>query len=270
MKKKFNVLLIGIVLISLFSTCDKIDQPIKEGSVVWNGRKMLVYDFTGHKCIYCVRAHEELDILKKTFGENVVIPVAFHCTMFANVSSDIYNYDFRTEIGKELADYYGFNSLPTGLVNSLAKEKLSNYSAWATQIQSLISAFPEFTINITPKFDTDSTISAHINIITNIKNARNLKLLVFLTEDNIKKPQKTETGDDENYVHNNVFRAGFNGTNGDIINSGNELSVNKEINNQFSISAKSKDWNIDNCNIVAFVYDANSDEVLQVEKIRIR
>ena len=267
---------IYIILILLFITllaCDKIDEPIKEGNFVWNKRKIIIYDFTGHQCVNCPSAHNMIKDLQNLYGDSVIIPIAIHCTSFANTRpSGKFTYDFRTEIGDSLGGregsigFYGSLALPTGLVNNLLSEKMCGVSSWAVETQKYIASYPEFFIKIQTNFTADSTISANIKVITNIINSRKLKLIVFLTENNIIQGQEAKPNYIPDYEHNHILRAGFNSAFGNFIKNNNDkLEYNSEIIKNYSISAKNKDWKIENCSIVAFVYDAETKEILQAE-----
>lgn len=278
MKTKIIIITI-IALTSLFLGCDVIEEPyFKDDVVVWNGRKIIVYDFTGHKCGNCPRAHETVEGLMEKYGD-AIVPIAIHSTLFARVSTTDttlpFHYDFRTDIGDFYGGrdggvgFYGSLDLPIGLVNNLGAEYLSAHTAWGTTIASMISSYPEFLVTMESGFsNSDSLISADVVITTNIKNHRKLGLIVFVIEDHIiqwqtdyaKTPNKIE-----NYEHNHVLRGGFNGNFGDIIkNNANENSIGSIITKSYSLKAKS-DWEISNCAVVAFVYDEDTKEILQAE-----
>jgi len=268
------------ILIFFLSGCDKIDNPMKEGVSVWNGRKIVIYDFTGHRCGNCPNAHRLIDDLTKSYGE-AIVPIAIHCNNLAELGTDLskFQYDFRTEIGA----YYGGGSsdggfyeligIPTGLVNNLSKTEVKSVGTWPESTAKFITTYPEYLIEIEPGFSpSDNDIFCNVTVTTNINNSRNLSLLVFLLEDNIITWQKdynenfnNGNEDIQNYVHNHVLRSGFNGPWGDIIkDNNNETSVGDEYNKSYSLKASSN-WEVDNCSIVAFVYDTDTKEVLQAE-----
>jgi len=268
-----------ITLALIFQSCDKIDEPfIKEGQIVWNGRKIIIYDFTGHKCGNCPRTHETLDNLINKYGD-AVVPIAIHCTSFARVTNtdttNPFHYDFRTEMGDFLGGrdfetgFYGELCLPIGLVNNLSADYLTPPTSWGTEIAKIISSFPEYLISISPSYsDTDSIISVDTEITTNLTNTRKLALMVLVVEDDIIEWQRDYSlaeSDVENYEHNHVLRGSFNGNFGEIIKDNNEQTENGDVL-QKSYSLKSgSDWDIENCIIVAFVYDDETKEILQAE-----
>lgn len=278
MKTRIFILTI-LVLTSLFWGCDVIDEPyFKDDVVVWNSRKIIVFDFTGHKCGNCPRAHENIESLLAKYGD-AVIPIAIHTTLFARPSTTdttlAYHYDFRTDIGDFYGGrnagvgFYGSLDLPIGLVNNLAADHLSAHTAWGTTIASIISTYPEYLVKLESEFNNaDSLISTDITITTNIKNNRKLGLIVFVIEDNIIQWQSdySKIPDSiKDYKHNHVLRAGFNGNWGDIIkNNSNVSNIGSMITKSYSLKA-GLDWKIANCAVVAFVYDDDTKEILQAE-----
>ena len=82
-------------------------------------QKVLIEDFTGHKCQNCPEAAEELHILQDSY-ENQVIGIAIHAGFFAEPNSAVAPFlttDFRTEKGTEIHDFFGANAYPVGMVN---------------------------------------------------------------------------------------------------------------------------------------------------------
>jgi hypothetical protein len=277
MKAKYIAVI--LILAALFQACDKIEEPyIKEGNVVWNGRKIIIYDFTGHKCGNCPRAHETVESLLGIYGE-AIIPIAIHCTSFARVTvTDTtlpYHNDFRTDIGDFLGGrdgnpgFYGDLALPIGLVNNLAVESLIGHGAWGTEIAKIISSFPEYLVEIESEYSvSDSIVSTEIEIVTNINNSRKLSVVAFVIEDEIIDWQKDYSLTEDNiedYEHNHVLRAGFNGSFGEVIKDNENPTTNGDILTKSYTLVAEPDWKISNCSVVAFVYDTDTKEILQAE-----
>lgn len=278
MKTKISYL-IFIAVVFAFWGCDKIEEPfIEEGSSVWNGRKVLIYDFTGHKCGNCPRAHRLLETFKNTYGE-AVVSVAIHSTFFAMPDNDPdgkFYYDFRTDIGDILGGrdfstdgYYGELSLPIGLVNNLSRGALLSDSDWAEEVEKYLSIYPEFDIRINNSFcSLGENIITNVNVETLLAGNRNITLNVLIIEDGIVQWQTDYSEDPsyvENYVHDHVLRGGFTGAFGEPINQDNNImGIGDVINREYSKEI-GKDWVKENCSVVAFVYDSDTKEVLQVE-----
>ncbi len=284
-----KILSVGIITSIVFAfifvgSCDKTDSPfmadrdsgtgIGADSVV---RKILIYDFTGHACGNCPRAHRVIKNIKNVFGD-VIVPVAIHATFFArpqNNPDGSYSYDFRTEIGDILGGrdfstdcYYGALNLPVGLVNSLAPASLSPDAEWSIQVQNYIDTEPEFEINIFNSYcSSGENVITIINIKTLIENQRNLYLNAFIIEDGIVQWQtdyEASPSDVENYGHDHVLRGGFIDAFGTSINANNILNPGQTILKEFTHPID-EEWIKENCSVVAFVYDYDTKEVLQAE-----
>ncbi len=279
MKNKYFI--VGIIIALIFlNACDTVEGPyIKDNVTIWNGRKSVVFDFTGHKCGNCPRAHEAINELVEQYGE-AVVPIAIHSTYYAKPASDTtkpFYYDFRTEIGDFLGGrdselgYYGALYLPAGMVNSYSSEEFASPNIWGAKIAEVGALYPEFLISIDGNYNQDNNkINCDVKIETNIENSRKLSLTVFILEDHIIQWQKDYTKNPEDipdYEHNHVLRGGFNGPFGEVVKDNNNSSpVGNIIEKSYSIDKKD-DWKIENCLIVAFVYDKDSEEILQAETL---
>lgn len=279
MRKKIYIIIAILTTLFVMPDCDKIEEPFfEDGVTVWNGRKILIYDFTGHKCGNCPRAHKLLENFKSRYGD-AVVPIAIHATFFAmpqDQADGKFSYDFRTDIGDILGGrglstdcYYGELYLPTGLVNNLSKNALMSDNQWAEQVEKYLPLFPEFEIRIKNSYcPQEKSIITEINIETLIENNRNLHLNVFVTEDEIKQWQEDYLQTPsaiENYVHNHVLRGGFVGAFGEAVNeNNNSLNIGKTIRKEYSLVME-KDWVKENCSVIAFVYDYDNKEVMQTE-----
>lgn len=280
MQKTLFIFLSSLFLISLIS-CDKIEEGkyIKEGKTIWNGRKIIIYDFTGHKCGNCPRAHEAISELSKLY-DKALIPIAIHTTGFARTTttdtSKPFHYNFRTDIGDflggtalEPVGYYGELALPMGLVNNLSADKLSPPSNWGTTIAKYISSYPEFNLKIKHNYNqTDSCINSEVEILTNIPNQRKLNLVGFIIEDHIIKAQTDYSLSNStvlNYEHNHVLRSGINGAFGEEIKTDNNSSNIGDVIIRKHKTKTKADWKITNCSIVYFIFDNETKEVLQAE-----
>ena len=69
--KKITFLIIFAIAGLFLASCDKIEEGeyIKDGSSIWYGRKIVVLDFTGHKCGNCPKGHKALSLLEEKYGE---------------------------------------------------------------------------------------------------------------------------------------------------------------------------------------------------------
>lgn len=280
--KKFVTYLMLFITLGFFFACDVIEEPyIEENATVWNGRKILILDFTGHHCPNCPEGHRKMEQLQETFPE-AIVPVAIHATYFARFdeNAEEFNYNFTTPVGIELGGstigvpgYFSISGLPVAAVNTFLSDNMLPPGGWATEIATYISTFPEVSIEIEGTVNlTDNTVDAELSIENLIPSERNLKLGVYLIESGIISWQEDNAAEHspvEDYEHNHVLRAGLTETFGVDINTGNaSMDVGNIISKSFSVEIDDA-WNLDHCGVVAFVYDNDTKEVLQAEEIHL-
>ncbi len=280
MKKLFFYIAVLPILLLSISSCDKIEEPFMivqeedNNNIIESQRKILIYDFTGHKCGNCPRAHRLISTLKNSYGD-AIVSVAIHTTFFA-MPLGSYTYDFRTDIGDELGGrdfatngFYGELNLPVGLVNNLAPSALLSDSDWPAEVQKYISTFAYFAIDIDNSYcAVGNNIITNISVETLVTNNQNLKLVALIIENGIVQKQTDyiqSPSDVENYIHDYVLRAGFNGTWGEDLNTNSNTSnIGQNFTKEYS-HLIDEEWVKENCQVVAFIYNPETMEVLQAE-----
>ena len=282
------VFLTIFALAGLFlASCDKIEEGeyIKDGSSIWYGRKILVLDFTGHKCGNCPKGHKAIKALEEKFGE-AVVPIAVHCTYYGNTNPNAsphttdtsFNYDFRCEEGIFLGGgdtdggYLDLDAVPAGLINTFDPALINNSTnGWASDFAKYYSTYPEFSFDVDATF-ADSTIATDIKITSEVVVSRKLSLVVYVIEDGIVGWQfdyESTPQEIGNYVHNHVLRTSFSGVFGEDVKTDNsQMQAGDVIEKNYSKKINT-DWNIANCKVVAFVYDSDTKEVLQAEMVAV-
>ena len=230
-------------------------------------RKVLIEDFTGHKCQNCPEAAEELHVIQNMFPGRV-IGVAIHAGFFAEpnpMNAPYLTTDFRTDKGTEIHDHFNPQAYPIGLVNrtDIKGLYLRQFTEWGAITSGLLNSTPKIGICIQ---DTAETISVSILALENLSN--NLQLVVVITEDKILDWQTVEgQGNVQNYEHNHVLRDVITPAFGDAIGSFSSQEV-KTFNFNYNLN---NNWVRENCNIVAYVFRDNNanKEVLQVEELHL-
>jgi len=280
MKKLFPILLILLLFAScditevsyddLYFTSDTISNETNtEDSVEVAIRKILIMDFTAHKCSNCPDAHEIINQLKSIHGEKIV-PMAIHVTPLANTDpNNGYTTDFKTETGNEIYFEFQIKIIPNGLINSFQKSSMTSSSAWAEQIDDYIETEPELKIEIENTYNSgNKTLEVKVKNTTLTDINADLKLVVYLLESKIIAKQATTEEPIEDYEHNHVLRKGITETFGIPIFS-NPTASNTEDTKTFNITLNT-DWVAENCEVVAFVYNNDTKEVIncQVKELK--
>lgn len=273
--KAITKLTLALFSIAAFQSCDKVDAPYKEDvQVIAGERKVLVEDYTGHKCGNCPRASKSLYDLKAIYGDRLVV-MAVHAGGFATVfppSAPYYTYDFRTPEGTELDTDFGISAAgnPNGMVNR--RQVNGNYilssTSWAGEIATVLNDATPVPVKITisNSFDAPTKV-LQTEVQTEMSSALqgSYKLCVFMVEDSIVNWQKdydASPEDIEFYVHREVLRGSMNGTYGEAITGLSQGTINT--NNYIKILGN--DWDANHMSVIAFLYNATTKEIIQVEQ----
>lgn len=274
MKKILAIICLALIAVS----CDKIEAPYTiatekvnvdvtfpalDTSAVYT--KVLIEEYTGHRCVNCPEGHEKIHDLMNIYGDTLV-PICIHATTLSNPQAAPFEYDFRTEIGAELALLYGISSIPAAIVNR--NVGVLGIDQWQGKIAGQVGSKPSHAIQIINKF-VNNTLTTYTQTTVLSPYAGTVQLSLLLVEDDIVKPQKSSSGTISDYVHNHVLRASLTSNMGDFISETGDLSF--EIGTQYKygkfISFEGHDWAPENCHVVAILWSDNADgkQVLQVE-----
>ena len=270
MKKHFVYLFFALGII-LLGRCDVIEGPYLEdnhngGTVVEKSLKnILVMEFTGHTCKSCPKAHRTIDQLESIY-EGRLISVAFHTGYFARtLSGEKFTRDFRTTQGAEMENYFEFASFPIGLVGNLDKARLSSYSSWPAEADDFLNSESSVDVSTASSYDENTKeIEVKVNLINRISLEGEIRLAVYLVEDNIVSWQKDEDQDPidvEDYIHNHVFRTSAGSVWGEGL-SESDCSANANVQIRKTLVMNPL-WIPENCTVIAFLYDFESREVIQ-------
>lgn len=275
--KIFKLLSILTIASMLFYSCEKIDPPYKQEGGGGNGeeavKKVLLEDYTGHDCVNCPTAAVVAEDLKEVYGEQLVV-IAVHAGFFARPKPDLPE-DFRTEAGEAWDQYFGISAAgnPNGLVDRFEKapgDYIFNYGEWGTAIAVALEEDAEAKITIENSFSGDKLNST---VTSEFLSALNGTYNIFfcITQDSLIGPQKNndanvgETPVIVDYVFMHVLRY-TNAVWGD--NLTDNVEVGKEYESTFSVDFEA-DWIPKNCHVVAFICNAETKTIIQVEEAKV-
>ena len=268
-----------ILGLSLFMGCDKVEDPFFEvvnnedvtvtfpdidPSAVY--RKMLIEEFTGHRCTNCPDGHQVLESLHQKYGDTLVA-VGIHYGALAKPLGTKFSYDFRTAAGNEIGDRYNIDAIPAAIVNRNEKEGGWSRDMWANVLLDVDRSQVPAAVQLINEYDASSkNLKANVKVTMLQDYASQLRLVVFVLEDGIVKPQKDGNQDIDDYVHNHVLRAALTDPFGYPLRS-SEANWTAGDSETFaaSIEFANTDWVPENCHVVAFLYDPTNSDVIQVE-----
>jgi thiol-disulfide isomerase/thioredoxin len=274
----------ALVLAGFAWSCDYIDEPFRDpgggnsteangDTVLQSERAVLVEDFTGHQCKNCPKASKVLQQLDSLYGSARVIGLAIHAgpAIYTAVSAD-YPTDFTTDDGDDLASFFIFPGLPSGMVNRMDYPNTHKaYSSWAALTATELALAPEVLFNAYSGFDSTSgvaTVRLDVRAQSSYSNA--IGLAVYLKESGIVSPQlMPDQTRDTSYVHYNVFRSAPWGPFGQEVWSAG-ASAAGAVKNYEASKTLDPSWNPSQMHWVALAYDKSTYRVLQALQISVK
>lgn len=264
-------------LFSLFvlASCDVIDNPFgTTGPVVPVDttvvlRKILIEEFTGHRCNNCPTAASEIKALQTTAFGNQIIAVGIHAgpSNFTGTNPN-YPINFTTAEGEEWATFFGLIGLPSGMVSrygysSSSTAHLSLFAAWGGIANDLRTLPADVKIELAASYNNNDVV-ADVKLTTLKALSNRHKLVVLLIENKIVSPQTMpDYTRNIDYEHMFVFRQTFNGAWGEpAFEDGAGASTN--FSKQLALPLNAA-WVTANCQIIAYVYDERTLEIKQAE-----
>ncbi len=236
-------------------------------------KKVLIEEFTGVTCNNCPKAADEIKAIEGLYPGRVVA-VGIHASNFA-VPTSSYPDDFRTVAGKALYDFANPFGVPSGLIDrkdqgggAFAKP-FSNFGSEVQEI--LIKDTADISITTNAVVDeTAGTISLDITFTNQkaLSNNPDLFWVAYLTESKIIAPQKQpDNTKKSDYEHNHVLRSAANGAFGTNLNLGTSIDATTQVAGTLNLQAG---WVISNSEVVVFVYDKNTFEVIQANGTKLK
>lgn len=228
---------------------DEVIIPIEKIDETEFMPTVLVEDFTGQMCTWCPDGARLLSDFRATYGETRIIPVSIHAG-----GMGVKNSPSMVGLMNELGEYYwsknGFSestAQPTAVFN---RRKISdNRSQWESFVVDELTSECGIAMAATATLEAEKTIKISVEIASKAPLTCHLQL--WLLEDGIIAPQMDHGNVCMNYVHNHILRMSLNGEDGEIVTLG-EKTVTQKLS--FSIP---EGYVIDNCYVIAFVYDNN-------------
>ncbi|MBL7939231.1 MAG: Omp28-related outer membrane protein [Flavobacteriales bacterium] len=273
-----------LLVIALVSGCDYVSSPIVDGGgdpITGEGvtRKVLLEDFTGHRCNNCPGAAAIGLQLQDLYGEDLIM-VGIHMTstFAAPVSppnaDGSYSTDFRTEAGDAYETALDVAFLPNGAVSRRVYNNslLQGEAAWGSAVADIIGEpadmdiwFSELTYN-----SAANTVSAEVKVAVLNPVDGDHNLTIYLIEDHVVDWQydsdpSLPDPDVQDYDHRHVLRTTVNGTWGVPLITGS-AAAGDTLTLTYADFPVNAAWDPAHCALVAYAYNTASYEVMQAEE----
>ena len=261
------------------------DQAPVYNDTLIEKRRLLLEEFTGHKCPNCP---EGADIAKQIMDDNPgdFYVVSIHAGSFAkpDISDPDQSYpsDFTTKTGDKLMIKYQVSVFPGGMLNrtEINGRVKVNHQQWKQEADALLTdpAYmkPRFKMYLKNTYNNEVgnaslRIGYKVEALENVTG--NIAIVAYVLESHIIAPQTDKRLSDSyipDYEHNHVLRTGFPQTgNGKTVlvdpSKGDEI---KSIGDSDLLFVRLSDsWVPENIEVIVFLYDSNTGEVLGVEEM---
>ncbi len=213
--------------------------------------KILVEDYTATWCQYCPRVAYKLE--EAVSNNSKIIPVAIHTDQ-----------EMKYEYESSMRSTFGVTGWPTALINRINK--------W-NENESQFTSYLETTVGLglgisSTKTGNDLEISVKVGFNTSYTDE--LKLVVYLLEDNLLYDQSNSTNYYEgahpivDFEHDNVLRKAYTDVMGDIIAS-SQTTEGNVFSKIFNVTIPNNVKNTDNLKLVAFVVKGSDNEAVNAQ-----
>lgn len=263
-------LMAGIGLASLMASCDNIDEadrfipeekPIPDPHAV--PKTLLIQELTGIQCVNCPDGAQVIHGIQESYPGKV-IAVGIHPEGGGSNTRPIGAFDLRSEASQTFWENSGkLTSFPCAFFNGTDHSTDKEY--WNTLAMQALLEPAVMTIDAESTYDQDTrkaTVDYTINLTADLE--ADLRVMVWVMENNIIGPQRTATATLRDYEHNHVLRASMNGNWGEGI--GNRFDNGQKLNGTASMVIDEA-WNPENCEVVVYVFRNSDNSVEQAVSI---
>jgi hypothetical protein len=274
---KKTIIYIGTALIAGFmlNACDKLDAPYATmktgGTADSTSRKVLLEDYTGHKCVNCPEAAIAARVMAEASGGRIII-MSVHAGFFADSSATgDFTANYTTAAGNQWNTDFGVNSNPKGMADRtvFGGERVLGPDMWLDATTALLDIPPDALISISNTYNTTSRV-LNTTVSTKFINALEGKynISVCILEDSLISPQKNNNPlvgvvpIIYDYVFMDVLRGAVNGNYGEEITAAADTSLIYQKSYNYTLKSN---WVPKNCHVIAFVLNSETMEVVQVE-----
>ncbi len=256
-------------IILVLCACNSIDENERflDYEPPTSDRNILLEEFTGQECQNCPEGAAEAKRLQESYNHKVIV-VGIHAGIFSSGSK------FRTEAGNAYWNKFysdgDSRGYPAATINRSGKVSTGFQQEWSSMVSNAFQMPTYISLSMKTDYNAVDSILSVTSILrkSTAQMENETKLLLLLTEGKIIDYQKSGKVYIEDYEHNHVLRGAI-GDKDEVPNYwGEEVEISsledtEIVSKPYKLD---KSWKPENMNVVGLVYDANTNEVLQVEE----
>lgn len=276
---RYTLLFLSFFVLLAFS-CDEIPPvlnpdtggPTGPGPVDEQMRQVLIEEFTGVRCVNCPAGSQAIEVLEASYGHRLV-PISIHAGFFAQPYPESQQ-NLANSTGASIQSLLGEPiGYPTAVVNRTQfpgeTDNQLSQSSWAGYIAEELIGEPSVKIDLQPTYDDASrvlSLDVDLYIEENI-TSDDVRLSLYVSENNIIDVQETPSGQQNDYVHKHVFRDAITSASGDLLTE--SLTAGELVSRSFNFTLPDT-WNASECHVIGFVHlGGSSSNVLQAHEVAI-
>ena len=239
-------------------------------------KAVLIEDITGVRCINCPDAAlKAKDIIAQKSSDSVVVMALYPIDI--GQDGNTFPYPGVPQLGNNLSKLIVETlgkpiGMPNGYIDrktfSGKLDKIISYTEWIGFVNQRLREKTPVNIGIKKEINNRNLkVEIKLQYNTNALAGANHKYAIYIIEDGIVSTQKTQSGENANYVHNHVLRYAFG------LGIGNPLTQTTVPGRTYVKQYEYEmpvEYVIDNCHVVCVVLDNVTEEVINVREIDLK
>ena len=238
-------------------------------------KKVLLFDVTGVRCNNCPKAAVlAKNLINANPGRLEVVSLYPKTPLSLTFPWPGFDTMSTLEADQIATAMGGITSLPLGAVDQVAYNgsKLLNTSDWGAALTAQLAKTSPLNLSVKSTWKAaEGKARIEIKATANTALSTNYKWVVAITESGVSSKQSDQDapgGVVEEYDHEHALRTVVGSTLGSDINA-NAVSGGFVREKHFYFTPKAK-WVAANCDVVVWIYNADTKEVVQVEKATLK
>jgi len=268
---------LSILLILTLFSCQEVMIVIPNPGPPDSDRVILIEEFTGASCPACPQGTIAIEEILDRYPENIVV-VAVHSD-FQGAPYEAGDLDLRTHDSDEIESLLGgWFGKPEAAVNRVHFEGQPNIrisgrtDSWDGFVKKELEKFSIVDLEISSRYNLTSR---ELNIVVSATALENLdgnyEINVLITESNIITAQSNGSGKISEFNQKHVLRKVLTDISGNSWFADLRANLTRERTFNFTLPDEEAMgwWVPENCNVVAYITDASTGEVVQAAEVHV-
>ena len=243
------------------------EQLIPVAGEITSGRKHVLLEFTGFRCVNCPTAAQQAQALHEIYGGNLIVvalhPASNHFTQGKK------EYDYTCPAADSIYQYMGGNEstpFPTGNIDLTPREGkyFFDNAEWPALMVQAMEDTVAPSMTMTAMADT-LTRDINVHVFAQAQEKTEVRIAVWLVADSIQGMQAMPDGSVRNdYMHRHVLRSTLNDK-----PWGEPMTIDGTIRTLSGKMQIPDTCRAEQCSLVAMIIDKNDNHILQAYETKL-